>query len=41
MTPLCPGHDEVITINDGDGHVERYREQGMWVAYIRDQLSER
>lgn len=33
-------HDEVISVDDIDGQVERYREQGVSVTYVRDQLSE-
>ncbi|MGC4960872.1 lipase family protein [Gordonia sp. DT101] len=33
-------HDEVISVDDIDGQVERYREQGVSVTFVRDQLSE-
>ncbi|MAU83156.1 MAG: lipase [Gordonia sp.] len=33
-------HDEVIAVDDIDGQVARYREQGATVTYVRDQLSE-
>ncbi|AZG47137.1 lipase family protein [Gordonia insulae] len=33
-------HDEVISVDDIDGQVDRYRDQGAAVTYVRDQLSE-
>ncbi|MXP21306.1 lipase [Gordonia sp. HNM0687] len=33
-------HDEVIAVDDVDGQVARYREHGVPVTYVRDQLSE-
>ncbi|MEE4025003.1 lipase family protein [Gordonia sp. PKS22-38] len=32
--------DEVISVDDVDGQVARYRDQGVTVTYVRDQLSE-
>lgn len=33
-------HDEVIDVADVDAQVQRYRDQGVSVTYVRDQLSE-
>jgi pimeloyl-ACP methyl ester carboxylesterase len=33
-------HDEVISADDVDGQVARYRDRGVPVTYVRDQLSE-
>ncbi len=33
-------HDEIISVKDVDGQVDRYREGGAQVTYVRDHLSE-
>jgi pimeloyl-ACP methyl ester carboxylesterase len=33
-------HDEIISVKDVDGQVERYRQGGAQVTYVRDRLSE-
>ncbi|MGH3642478.1 MAG: lipase family protein [Mycobacterium sp.] len=33
-------HDEIINVEDVDGQVERYRQGGAQVTYVRDRLSE-